>query len=315
MKHRFKLSFKGKIFACFVLCCFCVVVLRQNLEAIYLILLKPGDMAWETNTPSEKVFFAAGLLIFALGAFAFYRLTSRIIKAESERRMREQNLIYASIAHDLKTPMTSVQGYAQALSEGRVKPEEQREACEIIYRKSRRMNELIDSLFEYARLGTEEYHLKREPIDAARIVREIAAENYASFEGQGIELDISIPYESLTILGDEREFRRAVTNLIVNAWKHNKSGAKVRVAVQAADGCVQISVADDGAAIPPDRREALLQPFVTADDARTSRGGSGLGLAISARIVQLMGGSLRIVDMDGGYVKAFEISGIALTGR
>ena len=313
MKLRFRLSFRGKIFASFVLCSFCVVVLRQNLEAIYLRLLKPGDMAWELDNLPEKAFFIAGLLIFALGAFVFYRLTSRIIKAESERRVKEQNLIYAAIAHDLKTPMTSVQGYAKALSEGRIKPEEQREACEIIYRKSRRMNELVDSLFEYARLGTEEYRLKSEPIDAAKLAREIAAESYADFEDHGIQLEVDIPDGPLTILGDEREFRRAVTNLIVNAWKHNESGAKVRVAVKAADGEFVIAVADNGEAIPREEREALLKPFVTADDARTSRGGSGLGLAITAKIVRLMGGKLRVVDADGEYVKAFEISGLSLS--
>ena len=315
MKNKLKLSFRGKIFACFVLCCFCVVVLRQNLEAIYLRLLKPGDMAWELNNLPERAFFAAGLLVFALGAFAFYRLTSRIIKAESERRVKEQNLIYAAIAHDLKTPMTSVQGYASALRDGKIPPEGRAEALDIICSKSRRMNELVDSLFEFARLGTEEYRLKSEPVDAAKVVREIVAESYADFEDRGIALDIDIPDESLMVLGDEREFRRAVANLVVNAWKHNASGAKVRVAVKASDGRLIISVADDGAAIPQAQREALLQPFVTADDARTSRGGGGLGLAISARIAELMGGALRIVDMDGEYVKAFEISGIALTGK
>lgn len=310
MKHRFKLSFKGKIFACFVLCCFCVVVLRQNLEAIYLALLKPGDMAWETNTVSEKVFFAAGLLVFALGAFVFYRLTSRIIRAESERRVREQNLIYAAIAHDLKTPMTSVQGYAAALRDGVIPPEKQAEALDIIHAKSRRMNELVDSLFEYASLGTEEYHLKKEPVDAAKVVREIAADHYRDFEDRGIDLDVDIPDGPVTILGDAREFRRAVTNLVVNAWKHNESGAKVRVALKAANGQATVSIADTGAAIAPEQREGLFKPFVTADAARQSSGGSGLGLAIASKIIAEMGGRIDVVDGPAPYTKAFVISGL-----
>ncbi len=259
--------------------------------------------------------FAAGLMVFVLGAFAFYWLASRIIRAESERRVKEQNLIYAAIAHDLKTPMTSVQGYAAALRDGKIPPEGQAEACDIICRKSRRMNELVDALFEYARLGAAEYKLKSERIDAAQIVREVAADSYTDFEERGIALDVDIPDGPLAILGDAGQLRRAVTNLVINAWKHNSEGAKVRVAAQAEDGRLLVSVADDGAPIPPEAREALLRPFVTADEARTSRSGSGLGLAIAAKIVRLMGGTLRIADAGGGYVKAFEIVGIPLAEK
>ena len=313
MKNKLKLSFRGKIFASFVLCCFCVVVLRQNLDAIFSFIVKPDSIDSPLNTVREWALYAAGLMVFVLGAFAFYRLTTRNIRAESERRVKEQNLIYAAIAHDLKTPMTSVQGYAAALKDGKIPPERQAEAFDIIHAKSRRMDELVDSLFEYARLGTEEYRLKPEPIDAAQIVREAVADSYADFEQRGIGLDADIPDGPLMIRGDAREFRRAVTNLVVNAWKHNGAGAKVRIAAKAEDGRLLISVADSGEPIPPGEREALLQPFVTADKARTSRGGSGLGLAISAKVVAMMGGTLRIVDAGGEYTKAFEIRGLPLS--
>ena len=287
-------------------------MLWQNLDALFSFIVQPGTVDSSPGSVREWAMFAAGMLVFVLEAFAFYRLITRIIKSESERRVREQNLIYAAIAHDLKTPMTSVQGYAAALRDGKIPPEGQADAFEIICAKSRRMNELVDSLFDYARLGTEEYHLRSEPIDAAQVVREIAAECYTDFEDRGIRLDADIPDDALMIRGDAREFRRAVTNLMVNAWKHNRGGAKVRVAVKAADGRLSISVADSGEPIPPEQREAILQPFVTSDEARTSRGGSGLGLAITAKVAGLMGGTLRVVDADGEYVKAFEIQGIPI---
>ena len=311
MKNKFTLSFRGRIFAAFVLCCFCVVMLRQNLDALFSYIIWPDSVDSFPGSTREWAMFVAGLMVFVLGAFAFYRLITRIIRDESARRVKAQNLIYAAIAHDLKTPMTSVQGYAAALRDGKIPPGEQAEACDIICRKSRRMNELVDSLFDYARLGTEEYHLKSEPIDAAQIVREVAADSYTDFEAKGIALDVDIPDGPLMILGDAREFRRAVTNLIVNAWKHNTAGAKVRVTAKEADGKPLFSVADDGDPIPPEAREAILRPFVTADEARTSRGGSGLGLAISAKIIALMGGTLRVVDAGGAYVKAFEIRGLS----
>ena len=290
-------------------------MLRQNLDALLSFIVKPDSVDSSPGSVREWAMFAAGLMVFVLGAFAFYRLASRIIRAESERRVKEQNLIYAAIAHDLKTPMTSVQGYAAALRDGKIPPEGQAEACDIICRKSRRMNELVDALFEYARLGAAEYKLKSERIDAAQIVREVAADSYTDFEERGIALDVDIPDGPLAILGDAGQLRRAVTNLVINAWKHNSEGAKVRVTAQAEDGRLLICVADDGAPIPPEAREALLRPFVTADEARTSRSGSGLGLAIAAKIVRLMGGTLRIADAGGGYIKAFEIVGIPLAEK
>ena len=292
-----------------MLCCFCVVVLRQNLETLIAYIFVPGE-AEQGLASLEWVVFGAGLLVFILGALVFYRITAGIIRAESERRVKEQNLIYAAIAHDLKTPMTSVQGYAAALREGKIPPDEQAEALGIICSKCRHMNELVDSLFEYARLGTEEYRLKTEPIDAAKITREIAAENYADFEEHGIELDTDISEEPLTVRGDAREFRRAVTNLIINAWKHNEPGTKVKITAAAKDGILLIAVADNGSQIPQQQRDAILQPFVTADASRTSHGGGGLGLAISARVIALMGGTLRIADAEKPYLKAFEITGL-----
>ena len=104
-------------------------------------------------------------------------------------------------------------------------------------------------------------------------------------------------------------------NLVVNAWKHNEPGTKVLIAAKAAGDKLLVTVADNGAQIPQEMREVILQPFVTGDAARMSRNGSGLGLAIAAKIAALMGGALRIVDVDGEYVKAFEICGISLVSR
>lgn len=251
-------------------------------------------------------------LEFVVGALLFFILIRKLLNAESEKRVKEQSIIYAAIMHDLKTPITSIEGFAKALRDGMIQPDEQSKALDVICSKSRRMDELINSLYEYASLGTEEYRLKPEQIDAARIMREVVAENYTDFEEHGIELDVNISDEPLMILGDTREFRRAVTNLVVNAWKHNEPGTKVRITAKAAGGELLIAVADNGVHIPQERREEILQPFVTGDAARTSRDGSGLGLAIATRIVALMGGALRIVDVDGKYVKAFEICRISL---
>ncbi len=305
MKSKFRLSFAGKIFVCFVLCCACVVLLRQSLDAIYTSMLKPDELPWELTTLREWFVFVAGILIFVLGAFVFYRITAKIIKAESERRVQEQNLIYASIAHDLKTPMTSVQGFAKALMDGKVKPEEQQEIFDIIFRKAGTMNDMINTLFDYARLGTEGYRAEMSRMDLGALVREIMAEHYTDLEEHGIVPDVDIPDEPLMITGDRTELRRAIANLVVNVYRHNPEGISVLATLRRERDKAVIRIADSGRSLPDDMD--IFEPFVTENTARTSGHGTGLGLAITKRIIQRHGGKVSVENGDGEYTKAFLI--------
>lgn len=305
LKSKLRLSFRGKIFACFVLCCACVVLLRQNLDALYISLLKPGEVAWEINSLREWAFFVGGLLIFVLGAFVFYQLTARIIKKESERRMQEQNLIYASIAHDLKTPMTSVQGFAKALMDGKVKPEEQQEIFGIICRKSASMNDMVNTLFDYAKLGTEGYHADMTQLDLTALIRGIIAEHYTDFEENGIELDIDLPEKPVLVSADKTELKRALTNLVVNVYKHNPEGIRAGIALRQEQSNAIIRIADSGKPLPTDMD--IFEPFVTENTARTAGHGTGLGLAITRRIIQRHGGEIHTEALDGAYTKAFVV--------
>ena len=300
-----KLSFRGKIFACFILCCACVVLLRQNIEALYLALLRPDEIPWEVTTLREWVIFLAGLFSFALGAFVFYKITSRIIKAESQRRVQEQNLIYASIAHDLKTPMTSVQGFAKALMDGKVKPEEQQEIFEIICRKSASMNDMVNTLFDYAKLGTEGYHTQPVQFDLCAMVRGIVAENYTDLEARGIEPELELPTRPVMVNGDRTELRRAFSNLIVNVYKHNPEGIRAGIFLLQEQGCAVVRIADSGKPLPDDMD--IFEPFATENTARTAGMGTGLGLAITKRIVLLHGGSIETESGKGDYTKAFVV--------
>jgi len=306
LKNKLRLSFQGKIFACFILCCACVVLLRQNMEALYLGLLKPDEIAWEINTLRDWVFFIAGLLSFVLGAFVFYKITSRIIKAESQRRVQEQNLIYASIAHDLKTPMTSVQGFAKALMDGKVKPGEEQEIFEIIYRKSCSMNDMVNTLFDYAKLGTESYHAQQTPIDMGSLVREIVADNYTDLEEHGIQPELELPHQPLMVRGDPTELKRAITNLVVNVYKHNPDGIKAFISLEQKAGKAVLQIADSGNPLPEDMD--IFEPFVTENTARTAGRGTGLGLAITKRIILRHGGDILTQAGSHGCTKAFVVT-------
>ena len=293
----------------YMLCTFVIILAESGFSWILDSLFFP---IYEGRNGREYVYWVilnlgTSFLLLFVGAYVFYRFSKKVIKAESKRQVQEQNLLYSSIAHDLKTPITSIQGFAAALKEGKIKPEEQDEILDIIYRKSRHMNELIETLLAYSKLGTESYALNRNKTNICSLVRDMLAMNYSEFEEKEMELDIEIPDEPIFCNIDEKEFRRAMNNLIVNAYKHNKRRARILIQVYREKECAFITVGDDGKVIPKELAENMFKPFVSGDASRTSGSGNGLGLAISSTIVEKHGGKLYMKDCGGGYTKKFVV--------
>lgn len=299
---------KKKIVLCFILCLIgCIVV-----EGIAGSVLDAMMMSLETPTESMALLLVGVFIILSLvnivgGAYIFYRIASKAFQKESVRQINERNMLYSCIAHDLKTPMTSVQGFATALKEGKVKPEEQREVYDIIYNKSCYMNELLDTMFTYAKLNTEDYKLSLREMDVCALVRELVALHYDEFETREMNLEIDIPEETFNCNIDEKEMKRAISNLLVNSYKHNENGANILVRVSKQGEVVSILVADNGREITKEEECSLFEPFAKGDEARTSGNGTGLGLAISSLIVGKHGGRLYIDDGVKGYTKGFVI--------
>ena len=302
MKHKNNISLKNRIFVNFLICSLCLVILIRNLDGLYyeyLIEYISYDL-WEKL---GWVYFILSFVIQVGAALVFYKFTGMALKKESERQVKEKDLVYAAVAHDLKTPMTSVQGFAKALSDGKIEPEEQQEILDLIYRKSKSMNEMVNTLFEYAKLGTEEYQPVMSSIDLCSLVRDLAAEHYTDLEEHNITLDIEIPDGTITVNGDKNELRRAVSNLITNVYKHNPSGIKAKISVGREKNKAVIMIADSGNTIRDDMD--IFRPFVTENSARTIGHGTGLGLAITKRIVERHGGELYLNKNNKSYSKSF----------
>lgn len=300
---------KKKIVLYFILCLFgCIVV-----EGIAGSIL--DSVMMKVETPMESIAFVViGLFLVVSisnivgGAYIFSCLTSKAFEKESTHQINERNILYSCIAHDLKTPMTSVQGFAAALKEGKVKQEELDEVYGIIYNKSCYMNELLDTMFTYAKLNTEDYKLFFREMDVCSLVRELVALHYDEFEERDMNLDIDIPEEAFICNVDEKEMKRAVSNLLVNAYKHNEKGAKILVRVSKQGEMLNILVGDNGRTITKEEGQALFSPFTKGDAARSGGKGTGLGLAIANLIAEKHGGGLYIDDRIEGYVKGFVIS-------
>lgn len=299
---------KNNVVKYFICCSLAICVAESVIDSIFEEWLLPGQNADETGfIMLLAAWLVISILIFLVGAYSFYLFIRKAIELESKRQMQEQNLLFSCIAHDLKTPMTSVQGFASALKEGRIKSDEQMEVFDIIYKKSCYINELVETLSTYSNLGTENYSINRTKINLCALVRDLAASNYAEFEDKGIELRIEIPEEPIYFQLDEKEFRRAVNNLIINAYRHNSSGTAVLIKVHVVAGTVFVTIADNGKEINKELLEKMFDPFICGNASRTSGSGSGLGLAIAARIVERHDAKLYVENDINGYTKRFVI--------
>ena len=299
-------KFKRKIIKYFILCAFGLSIAETLIDAVFVEILFPISESNDVTLIIMMIMYIltsiASLFLFA---YIFYRLTNKAVKAESNRQINERNMQYSSICHDLKTPMTSVQGFAAALREDRIKPEEQKEIFNIIYDKSCYMNELVERMFTYSKLNTDNYKLSLQKVDLGSLVRNLVAINYDEFEAKDIDLQVKIPEEAINCSLDEKEMKRSINNLIINSYKHNDNGAKVMIQVYRQEKYVYVIVADNGKAISKEQERNIFEPFVCGDTARSSGNGNGLGLTISKIIIEKHGGKLYINNNISGYTKGF----------
>lgn len=251
------------------------------------------------------------ILPYLVGAFYYYRTVTRKVnelmeeeKAQQIAYERERNLLLSNIAHDIKTPITTLCSYSKALSDGLVQGDKRQKYLDTIYHKSMRMNELITLLFEYVKMDSSGFELHREDCDLGEVLRECIAALYTDFEEHEMTLRVEIPEISTPYSMDKVQMMRAVTNLLSNTIRYGKDGGKTFVQLNE----YTITVADDGEEIDDELAEHIFKPFSRGDKARSTKGGSGLGLSIASKIVQMHGGELKLNRNYGhGYTKAFQI--------
>ena len=231
----------------------------------------------------------------------------RTREKEREELDAQRNLMFSDFAHDLRTPIMTISGYSGALADGMVKDEaQQKEYLEAIRVKAGRMSELINLLFEYTKLGSVNFSLKKEATDLNELLRTVTASVYDDLEQAGIELLIEIPEHAFTVQADPAQISRVFHNLIINVARHNPAGTKAAVSVKRMAGQELVAVADTGVRIEKSAKE-LFEPFVKGDDSRSESSGSGLGLSIAKKITEMHGWEIDLVQPFGTYTKAFVV--------
>jgi two-component system sensor histidine kinase VanS len=219
------------------------------------------------------------------------RLQSREQKLQQETARKNDLITY--LAHDLKTPLTSVIGYLSLLDEVPDMPQAQREKyTHIALEKSQRLEGLINEFFEITRYNLQQLTLDREPVDLSYLLVQLTDEFYPILQAHGNTAELNAP-ETLTVSGDSAKLARVFNNILKNAVAYSDRDTPIRIRAEEAEGQVSVFVENQGRTIPPQKLESIFEKFFRLDEARaTATGGAGLGLAIAKEIVTLHGGTI-----------------------
>jgi signal transduction histidine kinase len=215
-----------------------------------------------------------------------------------KRVMTARRDFVANAAHELRTPVTSIQGYAETLLRNDPPPETRAQFLEVIHRQAQRMGALVEQLLDLSELEARGRALKQEPVNIYAIATHVREAVAGQAEKRGAQIALDVP-PSLEALADPEGLERALLNLVDNAVKYG--GSSVEIAGRAVDAGVVLVVSDDGPGIAEAHRARIFERFYRVDAARSREtGGAGLGLAIVKHLIESMGGTVELASRAGG---------------
>jgi two-component system sensor histidine kinase ResE len=235
---------------------------------------------------------------------AYNDMNARVLQSQMSQRE-----FVANVSHELKTPITSVQGFSQAILDGTAgTPEAQKQAAQVIYDEAGRMHRMVLDLLDLARLDAGTLDLKCASVDLPALLREVAGK----FAPQAHEAGVTIHVESQPALpqvwGDGDRLAQVFTNLVDNALKHTPAGGSLTLRAGLSDstsdprnGQVDVEVIDTGEGISADALPHIFERFYQSDPSRPGgeKHGAGLGLAIVKEIVGAHGGKIGVRSRPG----------------
>lgn len=220
---------------------------------------------------------------------------------ENERRNEElKHELITNVAHDLRTPLTSIIGYLDLAKEDEITPKERTRYLSIAYEKSKRLENLIEDLFSYTKFTSGEVKVQKRKLDMVKFLEQMVEEFYPSFQDYALECELIIKDKQLELDADGNLLARAVANLISNAVKYTKRGEKITIELITYTNVAKIVITNYGTEIPQKDLPYIFDKFYRVESSRSEdTGGTGLGLAIAKSIVKMHDGELTAVSEDG----------------
>lgn len=231
-----------------------------------------------------------------------------LIDNEREYEKEKSDLI-TNVAHDLRTPLTSIIGYLELVNKkSDLSDEEQEKYISIVYDKSKRLEKLINDLFEFTKAGADRVKLQLVNLDFKRFMEQMVEEFYPSFEEEKLECRVNDTLTDGMIIADPDLLARGIANLFSNAIKYGKDGKVIKVDLKENEKSVYVTITNYGEIIPEKDLEHIFDKFFRVEGSRSAKtGGTGLGLAILKKIVLLHHGKIQVSSDYKGTIFSIEL--------
>ena len=212
--------------------------------------------------------------------------------SETERLKRS---FLMSVSHELRTPLTAIRGHVEALREGIVSdPEQVAGSLEIVAAETDRLERLVGDVLDLAKLQAHRFTVRHEEVDMGRVVDQAFGAFAEEARRREIDYRIEANGDAPVILSDGDRVLQVISNLLSNAFRWTPDGGHIGLTLEAANGTVNVEVADSGPGIPPERRERIFQAFISHDV-----NGTGLGLPIAKELAVALGGRIELDSQPG----------------
>ncbi len=218
------------------------------------------------------------------------------IEEENKRIDKSKKRLLVDISHDLKTPITSIQGFSKLLLEENITSEERDKFLKIIHSKAIYSTVLIEDLFALSKLEDSGYNLSLAELNFNEWLRRLIVEYYGEFQNKHFNLELNISEYSIIFKFDEKLMKRAISNIFNNALNHNETYTSLKIESYLKENNVILKIGSDGSGIDTSISETIFEPFVKADNSNPS--GSGLGLAITKKIIEKHGGNIKLISSE-----------------
>ena len=230
----------------------------------------------------------------------------------SEERLREASRLkddfLATVAHELRTPLGAMLGWAHILREEKVDEATATKALDAILRNARLQSRLISDLLDISRIVAGTMRVEMQTVELVSVIRAALETVRPAAETKGVQLASTVDAEAGPVTGDPSRLQQVLWNLLTNAIKFTPSGGSVAIRVQAVGGQVEVTVEDSGPGIPPEFLPQVFERFRQAGGGATrGKGGLGLGMAITRHLVEQHEGTIAVANRDGASGAVFTV--------
>ena len=273
-------------------------ITRQMTRPLTAMAQAAGSMArgdFAARAPEE-----GGKEIMELSQ-AFNQMAAQLSTLEQSRRD-----FVANVSHELRSPITSIQGFAQGMLDGTIPPEQHAQYLQVITDETHRLSKLIASLLNLSRMENEETSLAFTDFDVNELARRVLISRMNAIDEKQLEIDVQFETDACFVHADADQIQQVIINLLDNAIKFTPEKGTITLITKEEKGRIILRVKDTGVGILPQDAPHIFDRFYKADKAHTVGKGTGLGLAICARIMERHGQSIRLISGEGGA--EFEIT-------